>query len=590
MPSHVYRAEVKANHIVNAGLTPAADSATSADITHHAYFVMVSDTAPTYWAIHAELYSNNTATEFTTVFRFKWWDGQASFNPAIGATTTDDPETWPLVFDHDPSFPGGYLSIQQVVPAGDNGAVFFAGGTFAVEKDEAMNEVRFITPFGTTTMPLADPTNARNNFNAQNDRPLFFRGHGHHMHIPFGVNVTKEATVEWEDAVDLTDGAPTFTIAMSTGDPGTWGPDRTAHSLGFPEGVSVGGCGAGVALANIGNSQLATRYRMQWTHILADDTPNPRFVCNVWFRYRILLPSPNPTLDAVVDPATGILLYATVRTDGPKRVSCFFSTDDGHMFGEGTVDYKFTGDYTYPSITISPNGLVYIFYLGDVTNKLFYGVSTNKGKTFAPPQFLTVLNPPMDRPKARFHPVTGILYLFYYDSSTTNTYLQRIDEVGVSAIDGSAVLVRAAATGPYDIYFDANGLIFVGTRDVVTGDRVVVFSRNMGTTWEDWSLGDFTVEASLSQVTTQDPLLGLGLTAYQADDLNKTLIAYLTDDDGLTRIANEATIFTGLEKQEFGCVNGTNHQFYVIFFTGAAPSLMVECYIARDLGQVWVAA
>jgi hypothetical protein len=580
---HVYRSEIQAGGIVNQGFGALGN--TNADITHQSYYFMVSDTNEKYWAIHAELYT--TGTEFKTTYEFKWWPGVIAFNSSLGSNATDDPETWFLIFDHDPMFPGGYISITQTAGAGDNGALFLAGGTLAIEKDEAMNEIRFITPLGTRTMPLADATNIQTNFDALDAEPLYFRGHGHHMHIPFGANITKEATVEWHDAQDLTDGTPVFTIAMSTGDPGNWGPDRTASNIGYPESVAVGGCGAGILLCNIGNSQLATRYRMQFTHILADDTPSPRYVCNVWFRYRIIDLSID-TLDAVVDPSTGTLLVTTVWDYPMKRVICLYSNDDGHSFIVSTIDQVTDTVFTYPSITAHPNGLIYVFYLTSATDKLYYAVSRNKGRTWDAPLFLAILNPPLDRPKARFHPTTGVLFLTYFSPMDLNTYLQRIDAIGSTAIDSTAIMVRALAKGPYDIYFDSNGRIMIATRDNTTGGRIVMFSRDGGNSFEDLSLGDFTDNASLAQVTTQSTDLGIGATIYQATD--GTFYSYVTDDNGQSRLLAESIILTGLGPQEFGHVHGPNHQFYFIFLVGSSPFQLVLCWISRDFVNFWAPA
>lgn len=463
--SHVYRAEIKMDGIVNVGRVPDGIN-TNSDITHHKYWFMVSDTTikpgsiGTFWMIEAYLVQHiiglGPAVEWQAQFRHRWWNGITSI------TTNSNPESWPHVFDPDPMFPGSYIANFIVAPDGDNGALFFNGGAFAIEKDEAMNQMRFITPGGNFTFPLSDPTNTMTNFDALDAGGLLFRGHGHHMHIPFGdvANPTKEATAKWYNARELTDGVQQFIIAMDTADPGTWGVDHTSMEIEDTfDAAQVGGCGVGVTLCNMDNQQLATRYQMRFTHVIADDTPSPRSVCNVFYRYRNFSAT-GGSLDSCLIEDHGPIALAYVDPSNAENLLYKIATGDVSAIFSGTIYTAGGVTNSSPSIIWTRDRLRVYWYNG--TN-ILSSYSFDFGTTWSTPVALSITG---TNPRVLVDPNHGLAYFFYHDGA--NVKVVGSGDYGahvgtpvtvVAAVDAQTVAAALATDGRIVVVYVSAGTI-----------------------------------------------------------------------------------------------------------------------------------
>lgn len=460
--SHVYRAEIIADGVVNLGHTPGdvGPGDYRGVITHHKYYLLVSDTIippgsiGRFWAIEAAVTSHVYGAginEFRAEFRPRWWDG------VVNISTNSDPETWLQVFDHD-GF-GGYISIQNVAADGGNGATFFSGGTLAIEKDEAANEIRFISPGGTLTMPLVDATNTQNNFDARDAGGLLFRGHGHHMHIPFGDVVANEATVKWHNARELKDGVQQFIIAMDTADPGTWGVDHTSQEIDSFYAGQAGGCGSGVLLCERSNVQQATRYQMQFTHVVADDTPTSRSVCNVFYRYRNFSAA-GGSLDSCLIEDHGPIALAYVDPSNAENLLYKIATGDVSAIFSGTIYTAGSVTNSSPSIIWTRDRLRVYWYNG--TN-LLHSYSFDFGTTWSTPVALSITG---TNPRVLVDPNHGLAWFFYHDGA--NIKVVGSGDYGahvgtpvtvVAAVDAQTVAAALATDGRLVVVYVSAGTI-----------------------------------------------------------------------------------------------------------------------------------
>jgi hypothetical protein len=588
--AHVYRAEIITDGIVNQGYTPSGlGVADNRFITHHKYYLMVSDTNGKFWSIEAALMSHTIglgpSVEWQAQFRPRFWDGI----PTLSVNSI--PETWPLVFDHDGS--GGYISIQTIAPDGDNGALFFNGGTLAIEKDELLNEMRFVTPGGTLTFPLADATNTMTNFNALDASPLLFRGHGHHMHIPFSEPVTQEATVKWHNARELTDGTPTFTIAMSTGDPGTWRPEVTTQEIDAFYAANTGGCGVGIALCEMDNAQEATRYRNKFTHVLADDTPTSRSVCNVWFRYRDLgIHHPPIAMDAALCPISGAIYTLRIEDHDHTKVKFAVTRDGGATFAEQDIATTGGADYAWPTIAVDPKGLVFASWQNTLDDtKQYWMISETFGQTWGTLHSRdnpsAVLHQSVSR--LRFHPVMGFLIDVFMHVTAGAFKEISYDIAGAAGFSAPSAwatppTIHALASDVWPaVSFTNKGEVAVHWSE---GTHMRATSETYGATWAFADLGPGSACSQLA--LWHDAATGFHYVLCQ-DMMMGDLICLTSDNGGSYPIAGLThTVVTGLDQQYAAVVTDHRGRIYALYQELSGGVYVVKCKRSENHGVIWV--
>lgn len=588
--SHVYRAEIITDAIVNQGIVPGSlgPGDYNPDITHHKYWLMVSDTNGKFWSIEAALVSHiiglGPTQEYQAQFRPRFWDGV----PTISVNSI--PETWPQVFDHDGM--GGYVSIQTIAADGDNGALFFNGGTLAIEKDEAMNELRFITPGGTLTFPLSDPTNTQTNFNAQDASPLLFRGHGHHMHIPSGLAVTQEATVKWHNWQELTDGGSTTLVAMSTGDPGDWRPEITVTEIDSFYGPIVGGCGVGVLLCNMDNAQEATRYRTKFTHVLADDTPTTRTVCNVWFRYRDLTIHHAPlALDVARCPISGLLYTLRIEDHDHTTVKFAVTGDGGHTFTESDIVTTLGADYAWPTLDVDPKGMLVAAWENTLDpTQQYWLTSENQGQTWSSVHTRTYPSPAIHQSvgRLRYHPFTGALSTLFRDvddPAFKAIVFDLVSDTGFSAAApwATPATVRALSTDvwPALTHGDRGEVIAHWSE----GTHLFARSDDYGVNWTVTDLGP---GAAMFQLALWHDRAATFHYVLQQDMMMGDLVCYASDNRGVSGVAGlEGTVITGLDQQYAGVATDHQGRVYVLYQELSGGVYLLKCKRSDDFCRTW---
>ena len=159
------------------------------------------------------------------------WDGVSTTagNPSIFFSAADDNETWAIEVRRDLAGVAAFVFYFNATPDPGLGslisgtssisdasfAAYDNGGTIAIEKDEALDEVRFITPLGTQTRTLTG-------FGA-NDATILRPVALALQHARNPTNVDSQATVKWFDFYGKSDGNNFIGASMAETDPGLLG-------------------------------------------------------------------------------------------------------------------------------------------------------------------------------------------------------------------------------------------------------------------------------------------------------------------------------------------------------------------------------
>lgn len=433
--ANVYRTEVSVDPPV---VTGPALSATEFG-TRPAIFISAGDGNEN-WAIEARLAYHSYGAG--PVF----FEYRAEFYFYFAVTGLGDPGTG--------SFVSGTFFLVEA--DGNNGAAITSGFTMAIEKDEALDELRFVTPLGTVTKSLST-------FSALDGTPLRMDGMAHQFVRPNGGG-DGSAQWDWFDFYSKIDGTNFRGAALSDTAPGSWS-GWTDVTFGSPIG----------AIANSANSQEPTRYRTKFTYIGADGARSGGSrQWRTWTGGDSVDTGPGgEALDAARAPEHGAIWAAYVYPSTRDVLNDRRSFDHGGSWTEGEIYNAGGTTNSSPNIVWNSGKLVAVWHNG---TDILQSVSRDMGTVWGTPVTLSLMgtNPRM------IVRADGLAFYFYIEGSDLK--LARSADFGASFLDSPAILVAAGVSAQtVAAQFGSDGSIVVGW--IAGGAWTQVRSKDLGLTF-----------------------------------------------------------------------------------------------------------
>lgn len=432
----IYRAEVSWDQVVVTGPTLTATQFGS----RPALFLSAFD-ANDQWAIEARMAWNSYdpgggfVEEYRAQFHFYF------------AVPGDDPGNGSLV--------AGTSSLLEA--NGNNGAAYMNGGTIAIEKDEAADELRFICPLGTVTKTLTS-------FGALDASAL--KGHAmSHQFVRPEVDADGSEKAGWHSFFSYKNGMPFRGAAMSSAAPGVWsGWSNT--TFGFPAG----------ALMVTDDAQEATRYRTKFSYTHATDSPRARGSreWRVWIGGDTVDGAAIQETDMTRAAEHGVIWADYVFGDSMDTLRYRRTFDKGESYETGTI-YTQSGTLNNtPNIEWAGGRLFAVWHDGA---DILQAHSLDMGTTWSSPVTLSITG---THPRHLIDRQGGLGFYFYIDGGDLK--LKRSGDFGQTFLDATPISV-AAGVGEQTVAaeFGPDGSLLVGW---ISGmDWEQVRSTDLGRTW-----------------------------------------------------------------------------------------------------------
>jgi hypothetical protein len=392
---HLYRSEVSFDAISITG--PAVD-ATQFGTRASLFFGVFDDNAS--WAIEAR-YAYHAYGFGPVLFEHRT-EMYFYFGPG------NDPATG--------SFVAG--TFFQFEADGMDGAAFLAGGTFAIEKEVDLDELRFITPLGTVTHALSS-------FETPDDSRLRVDSMAHQFVRPNLLNAAGLEQAHWYNFFSSEDGTPFRGTALSSTDPGAW-TGWNPVTFGFPTG----------ALADTDDAQESSRYRTNFHYTSGSVSSGSREYRN-WTGGDSL----NASADSLID-------MKHAEEHGAHGLVYVPTTDRSQVLWVRTHDKLVTTPYSgviYSGGTNASPSIVWAFgkfYTAwENGGSVLLSVSSDLANTWgAPVTIATGTNP-----KLLTDPNSGFSWLFYVSGS--DLYVVRSGNFFTDYVDGLTPILVASGIG-----------------------------------------------------------------------------------------------------------------------------------------------
>lgn len=521
------------------------------------------------------------------------WDA-ASFTvgqPAFYLSAADDTMTWAIearrsigagvaqfffYFNAAPDPTQGSLVAGTSSQSGADYTAYDNGGTIAIEKDQALDQLRFITPLGTVTKSLT--TFGANDASRLRPKDLALQL------TRTTLTVSDADQVSFFDFYGKRDGSAFLGAACTDIDPLiSTGPT-----------FSTNGVPANLPIAS-DNAQTATRFRLSLVYTYpADGTKSP--TTNEWVTwaggdniganpFRILL-------DAACDPISGNLYWVRVPHDTHRQVRFGSSTNGGATLTETAVVDNVGEDYAYPTLAVDTAGRIWIAFLdlNDQT-KLWTMVSENYGHSWTTPQSLT-LTPAGTKAtslRLRFHPYSGIGILVYRSLTTVEMRALFWDTFDANHKPVALFSPHHQVCTMYGDHYpvllpNANGRVDALYNE--GPDRVSSESHTWGASWNGRFPQDFDTPR-LQPYFTPGREAGLTYSLYQLDS-SGDLLAFPSDTNTNTESLWAAqTVVSGLLQQYAGLVVGPGGKLYALYQTLSGGIYDVHCKVSDNHGRIW---
>lgn len=520
------------------------------------------------------------------------WDA-TSFtvgNPGFYLSAADDNETWAIearrdagvgveqfffYFNAAPDPTQGSLVAGTSSQTGIDFSNYDGGGTLAIEKDEAMDELRFITPLGTVTKTLT--AFGANDASRLRPKDLALRL------SRTTLTVSDACQVHFYDFYGKRDGSAFLGGALTDIDPLIYtGPL-----------FSTNGVPANLPIAS-DNAQTATRFRLSLVYTYpADGSKSP--TTNEWViwaggdniganPFRILL-------DTMCCPLSGMLYWVRVPHDSHFQVRFGWSDDGGQTLNESAVVNNPGDDYAYPTLAVDPSGRVWICYLdqNDLT-QLKVIISENYGRSWTSPQSMTFApaGTVVSSLRLRFHPYTGVGILLYRSLKDVRQRVLFWDQFDGSHLPVALFNPDKNVTAMYGSHYPTISHYADGAVESIFNDgteQVFIRSENGGATWFFHA-----VEPNTTRLQPMfAPSLSVGLTyiLYQADG-SGDLLVYPNDDT----VNNETlwppvTAVSALLQQYAGLAVGPGGKLFLLYQTESGGLYDVNCRVSDTHGRAW---
>jgi hypothetical protein len=390
-------------------------------------------------------------------------DGSTFLFPAPGAfqivtmrlgSSESRPQQWSVPF------------IVGTISGGDP-ALIVAGGTLSIEKDFAGNQMTFTGPLGTQTCSLSDIDLLPGGpYGYNNATPLRPRGYGEFLIFPdpTGLDPAYDITdsVAYYDLIGKQNGVAYDTVALSSGDPGTWWP---TYSDAFVTGV-------GTIFPGLSPWWTYTQFpvRQEWdVAVLAADYP----IWSKFITYRRRMVPSNDAADMINVVEHGPFYAAIVYSSDPTTVKVRKTYDNGTSWLETTLYSSGGTTNTSPTIATANGRLVAAW---EQSGSLLQSGSNDLGVSWSTP--VTLFSG--TNPRLIVDPRHKVAFYFYVDSGDLK--LVRSGNFGADYIDGTPITV-AASVGQQTVTaaFAADGSIVVGY--ITAGAWTQVRSRDYGISW-----------------------------------------------------------------------------------------------------------
>lgn len=434
--AHVYRVEVTIE-----GVTVVTPTLSGTQFgTRPAIFISASDDNEV-WALEARLAYNAYST-FPVLYELR-----AEFYAYFNVTYNGDPGAG--------SFVAGAFSILDA--DGNAGAAITAGFTMAIEKDEAADELRFVTPLGTLTKTLSA-------FETPDDTRLRMNGMAHQFVRPNIGAASGSDNFGWKDFFGKEDGTDFQGAALTTTDPGSWS-GWTDVTFGFPTGP----------IANNVNAQNATRYDTSFSYAAADGTRSGGSrQYRTWTGGDSLNSSAAQVIDMTHAREHGAhwAAYAyPMATDTLKYRRTF---DKGGSWLEGNIYAAGGANNRSPSITWYYGRLIVVWHDGA---SIVQSISSDAGATWGSPVSVIATG---TNPRHIIDPAHGLGFYFYI--AGTDLLLLRSGDYAASFLDGTPITV-VTGIDPQTIaaQFGPDGSLIVGY--IAGGVWTQLRSTDYGRSW-----------------------------------------------------------------------------------------------------------
>lgn len=344
-----------------------------------------------------------------------------------------------VTFNGDPAlgtFVSGGSSIVQA--DGNNGAAIAAGFTMAIEKDEALDQLRFVTPLGTLTKTLSS-------FGSLDASPLRMDSMAHQF-IRSNTGADGSSQWDWFNFYSKNAGVNFRGAALSAVKPGVWS-GLTDVTFGSPVGP----------IANSANSQETTRYRTRMTYAAADGARSGG--SRQWRLW-----TGGDTVDA--GPSTASLLDMTRAPEhGTLWAAVTYQADLGVVNVRRSFDSAetWTDATAYSAGGTSNNSLSVNWHAGRVWltwydgSSILQSSSFDLGVSWGTPVTLAITG---TNPRHLVSP-QGLSWYFVVDGG--NLVVYRSGDFGQTFLDGSPILVVAGVeTQTVSAEIMPNGALVVG--------------------------------------------------------------------------------------------------------------------------------
>jgi hypothetical protein len=363
-----------------------------------------------------------------------------------------------VTFNGDPAlgtFVSGGSSIVQA--NGNNGAAIAAGFTMAIEKDEAADQLRFVTPLGTLTKTLSS-------FGSLDASPLRMDSMAHQF-VRSNTGADGSSQWDWFNFYSKNAGTNFRGAALSSAAPGAWS-GWTDVMFGFPVG----------AIANSANSQEATRYRTRMTYVAADGTRSGG--SRQWRNW-----VGGDTVDTV--SAAAFLDMTRAREHGAIWATYAYNAsidtlqwrrtfDKGGSAAEGAIYSAASTSNTSPSINWFYGRLFAVWHNGSA---ILQSVSHDMGTTWGTPVTLSGITGTNPRHVVDDH---GLSLYFWIDG--TDLKLKRSSDFGQSFLDATPITVASGVTAQsVDCEIAPDGSYFLAY--ISSGTWIQLRSRDLGKSW-----------------------------------------------------------------------------------------------------------
>jgi hypothetical protein len=355
---------------------------------------------------------------------------------------------------------GGIIqSPLQILEAdGNNGANWFAGGTLAIEKDFMGNTLTYITPLGNMVIPL-------DTFLPADNGPLLASGMGHG--IAWGIDVDSSETQRWHDFQTYLNGVLFSSAALSTADPGFWGP-WIPHT--FTLGPLYNSIGANIPTADF---QDTTRYQTEFIHTFG--------AADYSGTSEIRLGEGSPVAMRMLDMTAEHGLPLTWGVWAPGPGGTFLQVRRNDLFGLTAAWQDFVavnGLIAISSPTIQVlEATVYVCYYDNASMTTRLVRSRDAGLSWSSPMPVSITGA---NPRLVISPEGAF---FFFSLSGSTILLQRSFDVGATLFDASPIVVATAVPmQDFAAVIADNRRVLVAYADVM-GNWTTRSSADFGLTW-----------------------------------------------------------------------------------------------------------